>query len=99
MFDAGVLEMSHRLSKFGLLLCGAAMLLLAAAPVDACSVCQGNPDSELVKGAQGGVVVMIVVTYGVLLGFGAMVALWFVRARRLTRPAASMDTPHKNARS
>lgn len=51
----------------------------------ACSVCQGNPDSELVKGAQGGVVVMILVTYGVLLCFGTMVALWLVRARRLSR--------------
>lgn len=49
----------------------------------ACSVCQGNPDSQLVKGAQGGVVIMILVTYGVLLCMGAMAATWFVRYRRL----------------
>lgn len=64
------------------------LLFLLADVARACSVCQGNPDSELVKGAQGGVVVMILVTYGVLLCFGAMVALWLVRARRLSRVGA-----------
>lgn len=56
-----------------------------ASDAAACSVCQGNPDSHLVKGTQGGVIVMIFTTYGVILCMGALVATWFVRHRRLTR--------------
>jgi hypothetical protein len=56
-----------------------------ASDVAACSVCQGNPDSHLVKGAQGGVIVMVITTYAVILCMGAIVATWFVRHRRLTR--------------
>lgn len=61
------------------------LLAFAAAEVAACSVCQGNPDSQLVKGAQGGVLVMILTTYGVLLCMGVLAATWFVRHRRLSR--------------
>jgi len=51
----------------------------------ACAVCQGNRDSDLVKGAEAGVLTMVLITYGVLLCFGAMMAACFVRSRRLRR--------------
>ncbi|GMU35113.1 MAG: hypothetical protein HS101_01310 [Planctomycetia bacterium] len=70
------------------------VLPLAAFASDAaaCSVCQGNPDSHLVKGAQGGVIVMVITTYGVILCMAALVATWFVRHRRLTRASGLKST-------
>ncbi|MFQ5422962.1 MAG: hypothetical protein ACE5F9_03175 [Phycisphaerae bacterium] len=56
--------------------------LAGAAPAWACAVCQGNKDSQLSKGADAGVLVMVIVTYAVLLGFAAVGGVWFVRARR-----------------
>jgi hypothetical protein len=63
-----------------------------ASDAAACSVCQGNPDSHLVQGAQGGVIVMVITTYGVILCMGALVATWFVRHRRLTRASGLKGT-------
>lgn len=60
-------------------------MLLAADAASACSVCQGDPDSNMVKAAQGGVVVMVVITYSVLMLFGTLAAVCFVRYRRLVR--------------
>lgn len=60
-------------------------LLFMASPAHACSVCQGDPNSNMVKAAQGGVVVMVLVTYAVLMLFIVVVGAWFVRARRLAR--------------
>lgn len=55
----------------------------------ACSVCQGDPNSNLVKGAEAGVLFMVVVTYGLLLSMIGLGATWFVRQRRrLTRISA-----------
>ena len=59
-----------------------AVLLLAAADASACSVCPGNPDSNLVKGAEAGVLFMVLVTYGLLMGMVALCVSWFVRQRR-----------------
>jgi hypothetical protein len=56
---------------------------LAAAPCWACAVCGGDKHSAMVKGALSGVIVMVAVTYGLLLVFGAMLVACFVRARRL----------------
>lgn len=60
-----------------------------AAPAWACAVCQGNKDSDLVKGAEAGVFTMVLITYGVLMCLGAMVAACFVRSRRSRRVAGS----------
>ncbi len=49
----------------------------------ACPVCFGDPDSEMVQGAQAGVIFMLGVVYAVLLGFGGFMALWIVRARKI----------------
>ncbi len=78
-----------------------AMALLAvlglAADVMACSVCQGDPDSDLSKGAQAGVLFMVIVTYGLLLGFAGLAALWFVRVRRLRTRGLTGSTAASNS--
>lgn len=45
----------------------------------------GNRDSNLVKGAEAGVFLMVLVTYTVLLSFAGMTAFWIVRSRRAGR--------------
>lgn len=65
--------------------------LLAAAPAFACAVCGGDKNSDMVKGALSGVVVMVAITYGLLFGFAAMFAVCVVRARRLA--ASKHDGP------
>ncbi len=58
----------------------------SAADVMACSVCQGNPDSELSKGAAAGVIFLAILTYTLLLGVAGIVVTWIVRARRMPLP-------------
>ena len=58
--------------------------VLAAAPdALACAVCMGNRDSEMVRGAESGVLTLALITYALLMGFGGMIALWIVRSRKL----------------
>lgn len=58
-----------------------ALMLMAPGSVRACAVCTGNPESPLTHGAQQGILVMLVVTYVVLFGLGAMFACVVVRVR------------------
>lgn len=82
-----------RLGQFVSALCLATCgLAFQAAPAWACAVCQGNRDSDLVKGAEAGVLTMVLITYGVLLCFGAMVVACFVRSRRLRRAVDPSNT-------
>jgi hypothetical protein len=60
-------------------------ILAANDVVRACAVCGGDPQSDMVKGALSGVLVMVAITYTLLLGFAAMIVTWFVRARRMAR--------------
>lgn len=69
------------------------VLAFQAAPTWACAVCGGDRNSDLVKGAEAGVLTMVVITYGVLLCFGAMVVACFVRSRRLRRTTDKTHTP------
>ena len=64
------------------LLLAAGVLLMSNARAWACAVCQGDPDSELVKGAEAGVILLAVVTYGLLMGFAGFFVTCIVRARR-----------------
>jgi len=59
------------------------IVLMSNVPAWACSVCQGDPDSELVKGAEAGVLLLAVLTYGLLMGFAGFFVTWIVRSRRL----------------
>lgn len=82
------------MNRLRLLFTGTIIWAAFSASARACAVCQGNPDSDLVKGAKSGVLMMILVTYGVLLCFGGFAALWFVRHRRNLRrsiPASGDD--------
>lgn len=56
---------------------------LLSTTAQACSVCGGDKNSDMVKGALSGVVVMVIITYGLLMSFAALLVTWFVRARRL----------------
>ena len=89
---------THLISVRFAALWGAAIITMTqATELFACSVCQGDPNSKLVQGAEAGVLLMVFVTYGLLLGMVGIGATWFVRQRRrLTRIAgtgvASGDT-------
>ena len=54
-------------------------------PTLACSVCFGDPDSPLTKGALMGVYVLVGVVGFVLLSIAATGVYWIQRSRRLTR--------------
>jgi len=56
---------------------------LVAGPAAACSVCQGDPDSRMAKGAQAGVVALLAITYALLAGIATIAGVWVVRARRM----------------
>jgi hypothetical protein len=80
---------TRALRRFAITLACACVVLTNAAQLFACSVCQGNPDSKLVKGAEAGVLLMVFVTYGLLLGMIGLGATWFVRQRRHVARIAS----------
>lgn len=62
--------------------------LLPAADAFACAVCLGDPDSKLVKGAEAGILLLLVVTYALLMGIIGIVVFWIIKARRLALPSA-----------
>lgn len=65
------------------MLLGVAILVMShTSELFACSVCQGDPNSGLVKGAKAGVLFMAITTYTLLLGMVGVGATWFVRHRR-----------------
>jgi hypothetical protein len=67
------------------LLLASLLVLMTALPLQACAVCGGDKDSDMVRGALSGVIVMVCITYGVLFCFAGMIASFVVRARRLAR--------------
>ena len=69
----------------------AVLLLMLHTPVRACSVCYGDPDSPLTKGALGGVIVLAAVVYTLLMGFVSVGVYWVVRARRVARGAVQPE--------
>ena len=58
------------------------ILLAAASPALACPVCFGNPNSAQTKGAQAGILTLLLVTVSML---GAFAAFFFVYLRRRIR--------------
>ena len=64
------------------LLLAVGVLLMSNARAWACAVCQGDPDSEMVKGAEAGVILLAVLTYGLLMGFVGFFVTCIVRSRR-----------------
>jgi hypothetical protein len=66
-------------------------VFLSAASARACAVCGGDSNSDIVKGAMSGVVVMVAVTYGVLFCFAGMMVACVVRARRMARAGGQCE--------
>ena len=60
-------------------------VLLSAQPALACSVCYGDPNSAMSKGAQAGVLVLLGVVGTVLTGFASLLIFWMRRAANLER--------------
>jgi hypothetical protein len=74
-------------SRRGRAACYAAAVLTWLAPqlARACSVCYGDPDSDMARGAVYGVAFMIGIVAFVLVGIASITGVWIVRARRLAR--------------
>ena len=62
--------------------------VLVTRPAAGCSVCYGDPDSEMVRGALMGVYVMVGVVTSVLACVAGTGLFWLQRARRLGPAAA-----------
>jgi hypothetical protein len=71
----------------------AAVVALAAVPARACSVCYGDPESPMARGALWGVVVLGAVTYGLLMLFVGTGVYWWRRSRRMGEGKPTVD-PH-----
>jgi hypothetical protein len=53
-------------------------------PVLGCAVCGGERDSQMVQGAESGVLTLVLITYALLMGGGGMIAFWSIRSRRIS---------------
>lgn len=73
---------------------GSILLACSTNKALACAVCQGNRDSQLVKGAESGVLTLVFVTYGLLIGMAGICTMWALRARRL-RILESSQNDHR----
>lgn len=59
------------------------VVLTTCRPLWGCAVCFGDKDDPLIRGASSGILVMLIITYGVLLGMGGVFASWIVRSRKV----------------
>lgn len=67
-------------------LCSLAILSMSDSAL-ACSVCFGDPDSPMTKGALAGVIVMVGFIGFVLTGIAGTACFWMARSRRINLPA------------
>ncbi len=58
-------------------------ILLMAQPALACSVCFGDPNSQMTQGVQAGVLVLLGVVGVVLAGIASLLIFWMRRAAHL----------------
>lgn len=65
---------------------GTAITVASSPLAYSCATCFGDPDSDMVKGAQAGVLLLAVVTYAMLVSMGLAVA--FILYKR-NRPGAA----------
>jgi hypothetical protein len=73
---------------------GALVILATSVTAKACSVCFGDPDSPMTKGAVAGVYVMIGFIGCVLTAIAGTACFWMVRGRRIamSQPTNRMDS-------
>ncbi len=69
------------------------ILLCAPTSALACATCFGDPDSEMVKGAQAGILFLGVVTFGMLTSIAGVAGCWALRARKLAVDADCESHP------
>lgn len=91
LVDAAPLQ---RAAAYLSLLTGAWLLSASATPAHACAVCFGDPNSEMVRGAKAGVIVLAAFAYFVVLVMVGFAGVWAYRARKLSlTPGASPPDP------
>jgi len=73
----------NRRTRISLMILACLGVLLDAAPALACSVCYGDPNSTMVKGAKAGVLVLLGVVGMVLVGVASLLIFWMRRAATL----------------
>ena len=74
--------MKWSLSRFSIVLVVCGVVLAMVRSTWACAVCYGDPNAPMVRGAQQGILAMLIITYAVLIGIGGMFAFVIFRARR-----------------
>jgi hypothetical protein len=74
----GVFRFCSALLAFGVILFGSEALL-------ACAVCFGDPNSDMVKGANAGILILLGVVVTVLGAIVGVTLFWIRRARLLKR--------------
>ena len=74
---------SRRIALVATAVAAAVALHLSGGNADACAVCYGNPDSQMVKAMGAGVWVLLGCIFTVLSGFATMFLYWMSRSRRL----------------
>lgn len=62
--------------------------VLPSAPVGACAICFGDPNSSMAQGARAGILVLIGVVGFVLSWITGIAVFWMFRARALRRQGA-----------
>ena len=75
------------------LLIACILVVAAAAEVAACSVCFGDPNSSMVKGAEAGILVLLGVIGSVLFSIIGLILFWARRARRLAETTNAVAFP------
>ena len=81
----------HRTAIVSLTILACLGVLLSAQPALACSVCYGDPNSAMSKGAQAGVLVLLGVVGTVLTGVASVLIFWMRRAANLERLVNAED--------
>ena len=81
--------MMMRPRPWTLLATGLTLIAVTSQPVLACAVCFGDPDSDMVKGAKAGVLVLAVIVYGVVFSMAGVAGFWILKSRRIA--AANQD--------
>ncbi len=79
----------NRLASLSLAIFACLGVILSAQPVLACSVCYGDPNSAMAKGARAGVLVLLGVAGVVLMGIASLLIFWMRRAAHLKRLASA----------
>jgi hypothetical protein len=83
----------NRPARISLTILASLVALLNANPVLACSVCYGDPNSTMTKGAQAGVLVLLGVIGVVLIGLASLLLFWMRRAAKLKAVEAASQAP------